>query len=104
MTVWIGYLQWTRQHGTGTWGDPILRPMDTFECKDAILDLSDPEHPREPDWPRVDFIVGNPPFLGTSSYGGSWAHGCPRANTLVLRFISSPTYFRLPSARVQRWG
>jgi hypothetical protein len=52
MTVWIGYLQWTRQHGTGTWGDPILRPMDTFECKDAILDLSDPDNPREPDWPR----------------------------------------------------
>jgi hypothetical protein len=35
-----------------------------FQCKDAILDNSDPEHPAEPDWPKVDFIVGNPPFLG----------------------------------------
>ena len=43
---------------------PILKPMDTFECCDAILDLSDPENPKEPDWPAVDFIVGNPPFLG----------------------------------------
>ncbi|MBI4028641.1 MAG: class I SAM-dependent DNA methyltransferase [Verrucomicrobia bacterium] len=23
-----------------------------------------PANPKEPDWPRVDFIVGNPPFLG----------------------------------------
>lgn len=40
MTVWIGYLQWTRQNGFGTPSDPVLRPMDTFQCKDAILDLS----------------------------------------------------------------
>ena len=64
MTVWIGYLQWTRNNGFGQPDDPVLRPMDTFECKDAILDLSDPESPREPEWPKVDFIVGNPPFLG----------------------------------------
>ncbi len=31
---------------------------------DAILDLSDPKHPKEPEWPEADFIVGNPPFLG----------------------------------------
>ena len=44
--------------------DPVLRPMDNFHCMDAILDLSDPENPKEPEWPEVDFIVGNPPFLG----------------------------------------
>ena len=38
--------------------------MDNFKNMDAILDLSDPEHPKEPEWPAVDFIVGNPPFLG----------------------------------------
>jgi len=64
MTVWIGYLQWTRQNGFGTPDDPVLKPMDTFECRDAILDLSDAQNPREPEWPKVDFIVGNPPFLG----------------------------------------
>jgi len=64
MTVWIGYLQWTRENGFGHPDDPVLRPMDTFECKDAILDLSDPENPKEPTWPKVDFVVGNPPFLG----------------------------------------
>ena len=64
MSVWIGYLQWLRSNGFGEPEDPVLRPMDSFECKDAILDLSDPENPKEPEWPKVDFIVGNPPFLG----------------------------------------
>ena len=64
MSVWIGYLQWLRNNGFGEPEDPVLRPMDSFECKDAILDLSDPDNPKEPEWPKVDFIVGNPPFLG----------------------------------------
>jgi type II restriction/modification system DNA methylase subunit YeeA len=64
-TVWIGYLQWVRANGFGTPPDPILRRLeDNFLCMDAIIDLSDPANPREPDWPAVDFIVGNPPFLG----------------------------------------
>src|SRR5579872_343067 len=64
MTVWIGYLQWMRQYGYLLTDNPILRSMTNFQNRDAILDLSDPEHPKEPEWPRVDFIVGNPPFLG----------------------------------------
>jgi len=65
MTVWIGYLQWLKFNGFDVGPDPILKPMDTFKCMDAILDLSDPKHPKEPEWPAVDYIVGNPPFLGT---------------------------------------
>ena len=64
MTVWIGYLQWTRANGFGIKQDPILKPTKTFHNIDAILDLSDPDHPKEPQWPASDFIVGNPPFLG----------------------------------------
>ena len=64
MTVWIGYLQRTRQNGFVSPSDPVLRKMDSFKCTDAIMDLTDPEKPREPEWPKVDFIVGNPPFLG----------------------------------------
>ena len=65
MTVWIGWIQWLRSNGFGFPLEPILRPMeDNFRCRDAILDLSDPSHPQEPQWPKVDFIVGNPPFLG----------------------------------------
>jgi type II restriction/modification system DNA methylase subunit YeeA len=64
MTVWIGYLQWSRANGWGEPAQPVLKPMHTFVEKDAILDLSDPDHPREPEWPATDFIIGNPPFLG----------------------------------------
>jgi type II restriction/modification system DNA methylase subunit YeeA len=64
MTIWIGWLQWIRANGYGHPSEPILRPLDTFRCMDAILDLSDPENPKEPDWPAADFIIGNPPFLG----------------------------------------
>jgi hypothetical protein len=64
MTVWIGYLQWMARHGSPWPADPVLKPLTTFQCKDAILDLSDPAHPEEPDWPAADYIVSNPPFLG----------------------------------------
>jgi type II restriction/modification system DNA methylase subunit YeeA len=63
-TVWIGWLQWVRANGFGVINDPILEPLTGFRKMDAILDLTDPDNPREPDWPEVEFIVGNPPFLG----------------------------------------
>ncbi|HKV09825.1 MAG TPA: DNA methyltransferase [Thermoanaerobaculia bacterium] len=71
MSVWIGYLQWIWNNGFGLKDDPVLRPMDSFECKDAILDRSDPENPKEPEWPKVNFIVGNPPFLGGKRMRGA---------------------------------
>jgi type II restriction/modification system DNA methylase subunit YeeA len=75
-TLWIGYLQWVRANGFGIEEDPILRPMDNFRNMDAVLDLSDPANPKEPDWPTADFIVGNPPFLGNkqmrSELGGDY--------------------------------
>ncbi|MDE2508841.1 MAG: class I SAM-dependent DNA methyltransferase, partial [Planctomycetota bacterium] len=64
MTVWIGLLQWHRAKGLPYHHDPILQPLDTFQNKDAILDLTVPNVPTEPTWPEADFIVGNPPFLG----------------------------------------
>lgn len=64
VVVWIGYLQWMRAHGFHADEHPVLKPMRTIAERDAVLDLSDPAAPREPDWPAVDAIVGNPPFLG----------------------------------------
>jgi hypothetical protein len=65
MTVWIGWLQWIRGNGFGFPSEPILRRLDqNFQCHDAILDLTNTAKPKEPEWPKVDFIVGNPPFLG----------------------------------------
>lgn len=62
--LWIGYIQWHRNNGFPYTQRPILTPLVSIRQMDAILDLSDPENPREPEWPAAEFIVGNPPFLG----------------------------------------
>jgi hypothetical protein len=65
VVIWIGYLQWKHRNAM-TFDDeePILEPLDQVRRMNAIVDDTDPEHVREPDWPAVDVIVGNPPFLG----------------------------------------
>jgi type II restriction/modification system DNA methylase subunit YeeA len=88
-TLWIGYLQWIRANGFGVPAEPILRPMDNFKLMDSILDLSDPENPKEPEWPSVDFIVGNPPFLG---------------NRLIAREIGADYVKSLASVYKKRLG
>ena len=60
VSVWIGHIQWTRRHGYAAPSDPVLQPLDTIECRDAILTPDG----RAAEWPPVDVIVGNPPFLG----------------------------------------
>lgn len=69
-TLWIGYLQWIQTNGFGVPAEPILRKMDNFKNMDAILDLTDPDNPKEPEWPAAEFIVGNPPFLGNRFIAG----------------------------------
>ncbi len=64
VVIWIGYLQWIHHNGFAAPRDPILEPIDTIRNMDAIIDLSDPDNPKEPEWPEADVIVGNPPFLG----------------------------------------
>lgn len=60
VTVWIGEIQWMRRNGFEVSRNPILRPLDTIECRDAVLT----EDGTEAVWPEAEFIVGNPPFLG----------------------------------------
>ncbi len=63
--VWIGYLQWLGANGFPPGSrDPVLEPLETIRLQDALLDWSDPEHPKEAAWPEADVIIGNPPFLG----------------------------------------
>ena len=60
VSVWIGEIQWMRRNGFPGSREPILDPLETIECRDAILT------PKgcEPEWPDSDVIIGNPPFLG----------------------------------------
>ena len=60
VTVWIGEIQWMRRNGFREARDPILKPLETIECRDAILT---PDN-LEPEWPAADVVIGNPPFLG----------------------------------------
>ena len=63
VVVWIGHLQWAYQNGFKTHETPILKAFENIQCADAILgDEAGPMF--RPEWPAVDFIVGNPPFLG----------------------------------------
>lgn len=65
IVIWIGYLQWKHRNGLDLQAEkPILQKLRQVELKDALVDASDPAHPREAQWPEADVIVGNPPFLG----------------------------------------
>ncbi len=64
VVIWIGYLQWMRDNGFSPRRNPVLEPIESIRRMDAILDLTNPAVPLEPEWPAADFIVGNPPFLG----------------------------------------
>jgi hypothetical protein len=60
VSVWIGHIQWARRNGYPPPSDPVLRNLDTIECRDAVL--ADDGTPAA--WPPANVIVGNPPFLG----------------------------------------
>lgn len=90
MTIQIGYIQWLRDNGYGHPTEPILKKTQNIVKMDAILsfrpDRSQQDTSqvgdsredtstssaqrlsglvvREPEWPAVDVILGNPPFLG----------------------------------------
>ena len=60
VTVWIGEIQWMLKNGCPIRKNPILQPLDHIENRDAILNADG----SEAQWPVVDAIIGNPPFLG----------------------------------------
>lgn len=60
VSVWIGEIQWMRRNGFDAAKNPILRPLETVECRDAVLS----EEGMRAEWPEADVIIGNPPFLG----------------------------------------
>ena len=60
VSTWIAEIQWMRRNGFEASKDPILKPLGTIECRDAVL----AEDGTTAEWPEAEFIVGNPPFLG----------------------------------------
>lgn len=64
VVVWIGFLQWKHEHGVREDREPVLEKLKNIEHGDAILRYDSENKCYEPEWPRANFIVGNPPFLG----------------------------------------
>ena len=85
VSVWIGEIQWMRRNGFVENRDPVLKPLDTIECRDAILTVEG----EEPDWPEADVIIGNPPFLGNrklrKELGYDYAETLPRTYRGLIR-------------------
>ena len=65
VSIWIGHIQWMLDHGSGFARDPVLHPLDNIELRDAILAYDAEGAPVPATWPQAEFVVGNPPFLGT---------------------------------------
>ena len=104
VTVWIGDIQWCRRNGYPHAINPILKPLDGIEHRDALLNPDG----SEAEWPTADVIVGNPPFLGDKVMRGEL--GADYVETLRKTLttaaspaapISSPTGSRKRGPRSQ---
>ena len=67
-TIWIGDIQWAIRNGIYARPEPILRPLDSIECRDALLTPDGNGGFVEAEWPDADFVIGNPPFLGANRF------------------------------------
>lgn len=74
VSVWIGEIQWMREKGFGVSKNPILKSLQTIECRDALLN----EDGTEAKWPEADVIIGNPPFLGSYRFIGAFGEDYTR--------------------------
>lgn len=61
VTIWIGEIQWMIRNGFGSPQNPVLKRLDHIENRDALINPDG----TEAEWPVADFIIGNPPFLGS---------------------------------------
>jgi type II restriction/modification system DNA methylase subunit YeeA len=71
VSVWIGEIEWMLRNGYNVPDNPILKPLENIECRDAVLNHDG----TEAQWPEADAIIGNPPFLGAKLMRSSLA-GC----------------------------
>jgi type II restriction/modification system DNA methylase subunit YeeA len=75
VSVWIGEIQWMIRNGFAASSNPVLKPLETIECRDALVTWAGGDDRAkgrwiEAEWPKVDVLVGNPPFLGDKKMRG----------------------------------
>jgi hypothetical protein len=67
-TIWIGDIQWRVKNAVTHHPIPLLRKLDSIECRNALLSLDDQGRYVEASWPPADCVIGNPPFLGANKF------------------------------------
>lgn len=107
LVLWLGYLQWQMRNKAAI-TDPVLEKLKNITAMDAVLrhdgerakpDDSGTEliHPRRPDWPQADYIVGNPPFIGgkdvRSRLGEPYAVALWKANPKINKSADFVMYW-----------
>lgn len=96
LVLWIGHLQLHFRNNGSAPSEPILKAFHNIQCMDAVLKwdgypmptvVDGKEtypNPRRPDWPKADYIVGNPPFVGgkdvRARMGGGYAEALWKAH------------------------
>lgn len=60
VSVWIGEIQWIKKHGFTVPANPVLRKLKNIVNHDALINEDGSQYA----WPKVDVVVGNPPFIG----------------------------------------
>jgi hypothetical protein len=77
LVLWIGHLQWHIRTKGEQPSEPILKAFKNIRQMDAVLAWEGQPLPRivdgkevypkpkRPDWPTAEFIIGNPPFIGS---------------------------------------
>jgi hypothetical protein len=104
LVLWIGYLQWHLRTQSGYPREPILRAFHNIVVKDAVLEAKITlardksgkpvtwkrpdgtelevhryDNPCCPEWPEVEFVVGNPPFTAGQDFRREFGDPCAEA-------------------------
>ena len=114
LVVWIGYLQQHYRTRTGHPAEPILKAFANInfghrEGYDAVLTWDGYPLPtvvekdgkrvetypnaRRPDWPEAEFIVGNPPFVGSKFFRQRFGDGYAKLLWLVHKHMNESADF-----------
>lgn len=128
LVLWIGHIQLHFRNNGSAPREPILEAFHNIQCMDALLlwdgypmpKVIDGKeaypHPRRPDWPEADYIVGNPPFVGgkdiRARMGSAYAealwkahpHMNESADFVMYWWDRSAEILRRPNSRLKRFG
>lgn len=93
VSVWIGEIQWMLKNGFPAAQNPVLKPMETIECRDALMNLDG----TMAQWPTANVVIGNPPFVGNKKMirelGESYAQNLRRTWSQVSGGVDLVAYW-----------